>query len=353
MRVVLRLVWMIAVGAVAVAGCSSGSEGSSSPPASAGAPETSRSRAAVGVDDWITSARPAVTPRAPTVDGSLRTPDGRVRTYHLYVPSTVEESADAAPVPLLVALHGGTGSGRQFERTSGFDGLAESNRFVVVYPDGIGVDPDGTRLRTWNGGACCGPAARLDVDDVGFVEMLIDAVEAQQPIDPDRVFAAGHSNGGILAYRLACELSDRIAAIGVQSASLEIDDCAPSHAVSVLHIHGDADQNLPIIGGRGPASIAGVSFHPPREGFRKLATEDGCAPAPTPATRPDPSHPDLMVTTWKECDAGAQVAFVTVSGAPHQWMGHPSPAPGVVGEPYQGLDSSRLIWGFLDAQSST
>ena len=90
-----------------------------------------------------------------TVDGQITTADGRVRTYHLYVPGGPADE----PAPLLIALHGGTGSGTQFRRNSGLDALADEHGFLVVYPDGVGVGPRDS-LRTWNGGYCCGPAAR-------------------------------------------------------------------------------------------------------------------------------------------------------------------------------------------------
>src|SRR5262249_5428677 len=98
-----------------------------------------------------------------STEGTLRTPNGPDRTYHLYVPPNV---TPGAPVPLLVALHGGTGWGTQFEQNSGFDHLADQHGFIVVYPDGVGIGRNGTALRTWNGGDCCGPAARQQVDDV-------------------------------------------------------------------------------------------------------------------------------------------------------------------------------------------
>jgi len=292
----------------------------------------------------------AVAPKTRTIDASLTTPDGRNRTYHLYVPSTIGAGASGVPVPLLVALHGGTGSGVQFERNSGFDGLAEANRFIVVYPDGIGVGATGTALRTWNGGACCGPATRQNVDDVGFIRMLIERLRSQYPVDPTRVFAAGHSNGGILAYRLACELSDQIAAIGVQSATLELARCRPSRPVSIVHIHGTADHNLPINGGRGTQSLSGVTFRPPRDGAKTIAAADKCRRR---STSTDRSNPDVTIETWRSCSDRTEVRFVTVEGASHAWMGHPTAAPRLVGEPYMKLDSSREIWEFLVAHSRT
>ena len=279
-------------------------------------------------------------------DGTLRTADGRTRRYRLYVPSSLAAGESA---PLLVALHGGLGSSAQFAANSGFDELAEANGFIVVYPDGIGARPDGSGPQTWNGGYCCGPAVRQDVDDVGYIRQLLDTLATDLSVDPARVVAAGHSNGAILAYRLACELSDRIVGIGVQAGSLGVDACTPSQAVSVIHLHGTADTNTPIDGGKG-SGVAGVEFRPARAAVEAMAAAAGCTGEPRSST--DPANPDLTVTTWSGCGSGAEVRYVVVDGATHAWMGHPASsaaAAAYVGEPYSGLDASRAIWSFLAA----
>jgi polyhydroxybutyrate depolymerase len=279
-------------------------------------------------------------------DGTIRTADGRNRHYRLYVPRSLSASSS---VPLLVALHGGLGTSAQFAKNSGFDGLAEANGFIVVYPDGIGARADGTGPQTWNGGYCCGPAVRQNVDDVGFIRQVIDAVESKFRIDPARVFAAGHSNGAIMAYRLACELSDRIVAIGVQSGSLGVDTCAPRSPVSVFHVHGTADTNHPIDGGRG-TGVANVVFRSARDAVATMASVAGCAAGPSMSSAP--SNADLKVATWSGCSSGAEVRFVEVRGAGHAWMGHAAASTAgnaLVGAPYPDLDTSRAIWAFLAA----
>ncbi|MDO8389680.1 MAG: PHB depolymerase family esterase [Actinomycetota bacterium] len=281
-----------------------------------------------------------------TIDQHLRTPDGRDRLYHLHVPSDLP----AGPVPLLIALHGGMGSGVQFEENSGFDAIAEREGFLVVYPDGVGVGLQENRLRTWNAGYCCGPSARDGIDDVTFIAMVINAVAADHDIDPDRVFAAGHSNGGIMAYRLACELSGRIAAVGLQAGSLGIDDCAPEQPVSLLHLHGSADTNHPIDGGPG-AGVAGVDFRSARTSVRDYAQLVGCPADPQHSV--DAANSDIEIETWQPCDTDTEVRFVEVQGAPHAWMGHPTQTPRLVGHPYMELDASELIVEFLLAHPRT
>ncbi|MFM8531387.1 MAG: alpha/beta hydrolase family esterase [Ilumatobacteraceae bacterium] len=289
-------------------------------------------------------AAPAVPAVGEVTDEWVETPDGRRRHFRLYVPSTYRPDQS---VPLLIALHGGLETSEQFATNSGFDDLAESNGFIVVYPDGIRAISDRPGLQTWNGGYCCGPAANKNVDDVGYLDFLLDLLEERFTIDSSRVFAAGHSNGAIMAYRLACELSDRVVAIGVQAGSLGIDECTPSHPVALLHVHGLADTNHPIDGGVG-SGVSGVAFRSGREAVRTFAELNECGVEPT--VEKVPSNPDLEVSTWSECAAGAEVRLITVDGASHAWMGHAaasSASVGLVGEPYPDFDSSRAIWAFL------
>ena len=166
-------------------------------------------------------------------------------------------------------------------------------------------------------------------------------------IDSTRVFIAGHSNGGILSYRLACELSDRIVAVGLQAGTIGIQNCAPSSPVSLLHIHGEADKNVPIDGGEGPDSLAGVNFTSPRAAVQTFAISNGCSSEPEVAGGAD--NADLTISTWAGCEGGAKVQFVAIAGAAHSWMGHVPSDPAVL-LAYQGLDASYEIVAFLLAQ---
>ena len=281
--------------------------------------------------------RSAVPPKSAVVDASIQTADGRVRAYHLYVPS----GAITATLPLLVALHGAPGNEKQFEWTSRFDGIAEANNFLVVYTDGVGTGPNGAVNRIWKGGSCCGVASRTDVDDVAFIAQLVVSLQQAYHIDPHRLVAAGHSNGGILAYRLACQISNVFAGIGFQWTSLEFAPCTPAQPVSLLHIHGTADQNIPIGGRVGQIGVSGVAFNPLLDGVHTIATADGCGTSPVDTT--DAANADLSLSLWHSCSDGTAVEFIKVAGAPHAWMGHP-PVPGAGSStPYQGLDSSVAI----------
>lgn len=289
--------------------------------------------------------KPAVPAVGSVTEHTLVTADGLRRTYRLFVPEGL-----ASRAPLLVALHGGLGSGKQFEVSSDFNGLATANDFIVAYPDGVARFPDGSGdARTWNAGKCCGPAVARKVDDVAFLRAVVDDVEANQRIDRSRVYAAGHSNGGMMALRLGCEASDVFVAVGIQSASLETRACSPRRTVSLIQIHGIADTNIPIAGGKG-SGIAGVAFSPPRQAARTFARVDACRTKPDRLR--DKSNPDLLLSRWRPCSPGTGVQFLAVEGAGHAWMGQPSSSPWAddnIGAPYMRLDSSRAIWAFLAA----
>ena len=324
---------------------STSSSGSPSPTASTSPTSTTSPSPSATTLNFYAGTVPAVAPRGTVTKRTLRTPDGRTRSYRLFVPI-----GPLGTSPLLVALHGAFGTSKQFATNSGFDGLATTNRFLVAYADGVGRLADGTGgVQTWNGGDCCGPAATRAVDDVAFLRAVVADVEATHTVDPNRVYAAGHSNGGIMALRLACEASDVFVAVGLQSSALGRATCTPKNPLSLMQIHGTADTNEPIDGGRG-SGPAGVAFRPARDAATTLAAADGCDTPPT--TTVDSVNPDLTLTAWSGCASSTGVEFLAVTGAGHAWMGHPASSPlaeRLVGKPYADLDSSRAIWSFLAA----
>ncbi len=336
------------VPAAVTSGSGSGSIGTEPTTAAAGAAGSIVGGTGSPTTTPVAPVRPAVEPKGTTTEYTIHTPDGRDRTYHLYVPASLPTDR---PVPLLLAFHGGTGWATQYETQSGFDGVAEANGFLVAYPDGIKI-PLTPKSQVWNAGACCGAAAqdRDNVDDVAFSAAVIDQIEGTHDIDKTRVYAAGHSNGAMMSIRLACELSDKIVAIGVQSGTLEIDQCHPSQKVSVLEIHGTADRNVPIAGGQGDVSISRVDYRPPVETMQTFAAVNGCPATPTESV--DPANADIVTASWAPCQAGTAVQWVKVTGANHAWMGHPASsvaAEKTVSTPYLGIDSTLTIWTFLAA----
>jgi polyhydroxybutyrate depolymerase len=161
---------------------------------------------------------------------------GLDRSYRLYIPAGLP-----TPAPLVVMLHGGFGSAQQAERAYGWDQLADSAKFVVAYPDGVG--------RAWNVSGCCGRPAQENIDDVGFITAVVNDISGNVGVDAKRVYATGISNGGMMSYTLACN-TGTYAAIGPDSAT-QLDACESPHPTSVMHIHGTADRLIRYGGGPG------------------------------------------------------------------------------------------------------
>ena len=186
----------------------------------------------------------------------------------------------------------------------------------------------------------------MGVDDVGFVEQLVDAVAAEQPVDRSRLFAVGHSNGGMLAFRLALERPGLFAGIGVQSASIAVDTPGPSVPTGLVAVHGGRDRHHPIDGGRGPDSHVESPYGSVREACARFAAASGRASAVT-----HHPGPGLTVTDWPGEGPGA-VRLVEVAAGTHAWMGPAAAArrdgpPVAGGTPHPGFDTSACLWEFL------
>ena len=172
--------------------------------------------------------------------------EGLERSYILHVPSAYDKTH---PLAVVLVFHGGGGNAENTVNTSEFNKQADKSGFLAVYPNGSGRLGD--KILTWNGGTCCGFALEHNIDDVGFVRAILKDLQSIAEIDSKRVYATGISNGGIMAYRLACEASDVIAAIGPVAGTQNFTPCEPNQPVSVIHFHGTDDQHLPYAGGIG------------------------------------------------------------------------------------------------------
>ncbi|MGB2623960.1 MAG: PHB depolymerase family esterase [Candidatus Acidiferrum sp.] len=238
--------------------------------------------------------------------------DGRTRRYILHIPLNHDS---AKQVPLVMVLHGATQSPESAERMSRMSELADKNDFIAVYPSGTGRDA-AARVPTWNAGACCAYAMQNNVDDVGFLRTLIDQLERDDNIDPKRVYVTGISNGAMLSYRLACELSGKIAAIAPVEGAQDVE-CIPTDRVSLIVFHGTADHLVPFNGGSTPFqmgserkdnSVAGaISF---------WVKKDGCSPTPEHAESAE-VHTDF----YFGCQDGSAVALYAIQGGHHMWPG--------------------------------
>jgi polyhydroxybutyrate depolymerase len=274
------------------------------------------------------SSEPTAAPPSPAVRHGALTVDGRVRTYRVFVPTTLE--AESRP-PLVLVLGGVGNSAENMVSATEFDRQGSVGNFIAAYPEGLDL--------TWNAGFCCASGTTSGVDDVAFLSQLIHRLVADHDADPERVYAAGVSAGAMMAYRLACELPGQIAGVGSVAGAMVLDRCQPDHGVPVIEIHGTDDQLVPYEGG--PVRPEGVATQPAPSTLavaERWAALNGCPAAPDEET-------DGLVTTlsWTGCPDGAAVKLVAVEGGGHTWFATGlGPANGAV-------DATTLIWDFFSS----
>jgi polyhydroxybutyrate depolymerase len=278
---------------------------------------------------------------------------GLSRQYILHVPKDYDASK---PTALVINMHGFLSNYKEQAQFTGMSDLADRKNFLVVYPNGAG-DPV-----AWNAGDCC-EFKDLKRDDVAFIDALIDAVRDEACVDPQRVYATGHSNGGFLAHEIACKLSDKVAAIASVSGVLGIppEECKPSRPVPVLQIHGDTDPTVQFTGG---APMGWALLYPgqPAPVFRSVKDtlefwreKDGCAATTTPGFMKD----EAACKSYTGCEHDSAVTLCTITGGGHAWPGgDPSalkavvlgmPVSSFIGKTSTALDASAQIWAFFEA----
>lgn len=277
--------------------------------------------------------------------------DGHERTYALYVPASYD---DSTPTPLVTVLHGGGGTGRDMASLLRyrFNELAEQDGFIVVYPDGI--------EQRWDDGRAVSRyrAHRDGIDDVGFIVALIDALDSTYNLDRDQVFAVGMSNGGMMSFRLACELSDQIAGVGIVTATLSEElhaVCNPTHPLVVVVINGTSDPIIPYHGGT--VQVRNLELGD------ILSTGDtvdfwveanGCAT--TPAVDTLDARPldgtTVVRDTYADCDAGAAVRLYTVENGGHTWPDGLQYLPrAMIGITSREINAADEIWSVFQEYS--
>lgn len=260
------------------------------------------------------------------------------RTYLIHLPENMEPSEE---VPLVIGMHGGFGNAAQFERQSQLSNKADEENFIVVYPEGI-TSPTG--VTTWNAGACCGYASFVDIDDVGFVSALIDTLITTYNIDEQRIYAAGMSNGGFMSYRLACELSDKIAAIAPVAASMTMEQCTPSRPVPILHVHSFVDFNVPYEGGVGQG--ASTQYSPPLDSVMNIwASKNGCSILNDTLMQ----NSELTSIRWHDCDCDTEIRIMMTEDGGHSWAGGPGTLLGDV--PSEYISATDVMWDFFSEHS--
>jgi len=256
---------------------------------------------------------------------------GERREYLLHVPRSYDRSK---PMPLVISMHGAGLWGAVQKEISQWNDLADEQRFIVVYPSGLG----GQGVRIWR----AQPGPEL-TKDVRFISELIDTLKASYNIDSTRIYANGLSNGGGMAFVLSCTLSNRIAAVGMVAAAqtLPWTWCKDQRAVPMIAFHGTADRQVPYNGGS--AWISPRPFPNVPRWAANWARRNRCGANPIESA----VAADVARRAYTNCADDADVVLYTIQGGGHTWPGGGPLPEWFVGTTTRSIDATRLMWTFF------
>ena len=265
-----------------------------------------------------------------TIEGSI-THDEMQREYILYLPASY---SGLEPVPLVLNFHGYGSNANDQMWYGDFRSIADTAGFIVVHPQGTVFDG----YTHWNVG---GWIVGSPIDDVGFTAALIDSLAVAYNIDPLRIYATGMSNGGFMSFLLACQLGDRIAAIGSITGSMTpetYNECNPQHPIPILQMHGTTDSTVPYNGT--------IWSEPIEDVIQYWVDNNNCYTAPTITPLPDIDPDDgstVELYVYDGGDNGISVRHYRIIGGGHTWPGTAFGGPGT----NYDIDASVEIWDFF------
>jgi polyhydroxybutyrate depolymerase len=242
---------------------------------------------------------------------------GYARSYTLHVPPQYDGKT---PLPLVIVLHPFGDNAASFANFTGFSKEADAEGFFAVYPQGLNG--------SWNAGTCCRPSSQQIFDDVGFIQTVLAKLKSDLAVNDSRLHVVGESNGGMLAYRLACDFPQDFAAIAAVSAtSVVTERCNATSPVSVMAVHGTADDVIPY--NESTRSKSALPVPPAVDAISYWAKRDGTVSVPRQQV-----EGNLTVTTYNGGLNGTEVVLYTINGGGHGW---PSEIP-----------TNDLIWRFFE-----
>lgn len=316
-----------AAGSVSTGGSagSAGSDGDGGSAGAAGQPATGGAAGTAGAAGGGGAPGCGLPPVAAGTEERTITSGGSERKVRVHVPASYDASKS---VPLVMMFHGYTETAEQFETISQMTPVSDAQGFIVAYGQGI--------QNSWNAGKCCGTASAQKVLDVQFASDIIDTLAGVLCIDQKRVYAAGFSNGGMLSNRLACDLSNRIAAFAPVAGPLAMDGCNPTRFMPMIEFHGTGDFVVPYNGG----GLGGAVSVP--ENFAFWSKNAACTDK-NPAQVYD--NGDTQCVEASQCQGGAAVRLCTVNNGGHQWPGGKSAGP--TGKLTQDINASEEMVKFF------
>jgi polyhydroxybutyrate depolymerase len=273
--------------------------------------------------------------------------DSVPRYYTVHVPARIHPGTAA---PLLFILHGGGGDMR-IQATDAYYGhisKAEAEGFIAVFPNGASKFASG-KLATWNAGRCCGYARDKGVDDVGFIREILKTLSQQLNVDKNRIFATGMSNGGMMAYRLACDMPETFKAIAAVAGTDNTESCRPSGPVSILHIHARDDDHVLFNGGAGQTfrdKSTVTEFTSVPDTLAKWVKLNGCTGTPKRVLE----KKGAFCERYSGCRNEVAVQLCVTESGGHSWPGGKKPRMLASGHPSMDIVANDVLWDFFNGQ---
>ena len=252
--------------------------------------------------------------------------NGEEREYFLYVPDSYNENTE---YPVLLNFHGFGGNAKDYiNYESDFRDVAEQEGVILVYPQGSLL----SGFSHWNA-APMAKDNKSNTDDIGFIELLIRNLQQDLSVDPNRIYATGFSNGGMFSYALGCFTEGLIAGVAaVSGLQLNLEDCSPSHPISVLIAHSTTDDVIPYAGSSDVASVdETVSFWRTANQTSSEAKE----------SRHNLGDETVWIYTYTGGTNGSEVLHYKVDNGMHMWFDH------IIEE----QSFASLMWDFLSPQT--
>jgi len=260
-----------------------------------------------------------------------------IRSYSVHIPPSYNSRR---PASVVLVFHSAMMNGAMMAQFCGLSEKADRSGFVVVYANGTGSTPI---FLYWDAGGVRGRVS----DDVGYTAKLLDDLATVVNVDPKRVFATGMSNGAMMCYRLAAELSDRIASIAPIAGTMAIENCQPRRAVSVLHFHGTKD-GLVLFGGPDERIPKNLKFLSVAETVRVWVKANGCPDTPAVADLQNLADDGTTVRRkwYGSGKDGSEVILYVIEGGGHTWPGR-DPHLRLLGKSTREISANDLMWEFF------
>jgi polyhydroxybutyrate depolymerase len=268
---------------------------------------------------------------------------GLTRYYRLHVPKNYIPNQ---PHPLLIAIHGGGGNMTIQSEDKYYKLISKSDEagFIALFPNGYSNFKSG-KIATWNAGKCCGQARDNKIDDVGFFKEMIKKVSQQLNIDSNKIFATGMSNGGMLAYQLACDLTDVIKAIAPVAGTDVTINCKPSKPISIIQFHAKNDDHVQFNGGIGKAAVEDeliTNFPSVSETVNKWVVFNQCSPTPKRVLVVPGAYCDL----YTNCKDKVEIKLCVTETGGHSWPGGSKIRLGKENNS-KAISANDIMWDFF------